>query len=73
MSQLKTELPTDTWVVATWDDYIQATGDPVYEKARGYYYDGQLRIEFLLALTTHEITQLSSSPLTYLAQLKAFL
>lgn len=44
MSQLKT-LSTDVWVVAPWDDYIQAIGDPVYEKARGYYYDGQLRIE----------------------------
>jgi len=45
MSQLKTELPTDTWIVATWDEYIQTIANPAYEKARAYYHDGQLRIE----------------------------
>jgi Uma2 family endonuclease len=45
MSELQTKLPTDTWVVATWDEYMQAIEDPAYEKAKGYYYNGQLRIE----------------------------
>ncbi len=45
MSELKTKLPTDTWVVATWDEYIQAIENPAYEKAKGYYYDGRMRIE----------------------------
>lgn len=44
MSQSQT-LPTDTWVVATWDEYIQTVTDSVYEKAKGYYHKGQLRIE----------------------------
>lgn len=34
MSELKTKLPTDTWVVATWDEYIEAIEDPLYEKQR---------------------------------------
>jgi Uma2 family endonuclease len=45
MSQLQTKLPTDTWVTASWDEYIQAIEDPVYAKAKGYYYNGQMRIE----------------------------
>ncbi len=45
MQQLQIELPVNTWVVATWDEYIQAVADPVYKKAKGYYHDGQLRIE----------------------------
>lgn len=45
MSELQTKLPTDTWVVATWDEYMQAIEDPACEKAKGYYHNGQLRIE----------------------------
>lgn len=45
MSELTTKPPTDTWVVATWDEYIQAIEDPAYEKAKGYHHNGQLRIE----------------------------
>lgn len=45
MSESQTQLPTDTWVVATWDEYIQTIENPVYKKAKGYYYDGRLRVE----------------------------
>jgi Uma2 family endonuclease len=45
MSQLKAKLQTDTWVVATWDEYIQMIEDPAYKRARGYYRNGQMRIE----------------------------
>ncbi|HEY9613179.1 Uma2 family endonuclease [Allocoleopsis sp.] len=45
MSELQIKIPTDTWVLAAWDEYIQAIEDPAYEKAKGYYHNGQLRIE----------------------------
>lgn len=45
MSQLQTKPPTDTWVAATWDEYIQIIEKPEYEKAKGYYHKGQMRIE----------------------------
>ena len=45
MIQLQTKLPTDTWVTATWEEYIQTIEDPTYAKAKGYYYNGQMRIE----------------------------
>ena len=45
MNELQTKLPTDIWVTATWDEYIQTIENPVYEKAKGYYHNGQMRIE----------------------------
>jgi len=45
MSIPQTKLPKDTWVHVTWDEYVQAIEDPAYEKAKGYYYNGKMRIE----------------------------
>ncbi len=45
MTELKTPIPTDTWVTASWDEYIQLVSDPIYGKAKCYYHQGQLRIE----------------------------
>lgn len=45
MSQIQAKLPTDTWVSASWDEYLQAIHDPAYEQARGYYFNGRMRLE----------------------------
>lgn len=45
MSIPQTQLLTDAWVHATWDEYVRAIEDPAYEKAKGYYYNGKMRIE----------------------------
>ena len=45
MTNLQTKIPTDTWVSASWDEYIQIIENPAYEKAKGYYYNGRMRIE----------------------------
>lgn len=42
---MQTKLPIDTWIVATWDEYVQAVEDPVYEKAKGYYSNNKMRME----------------------------
>lgn len=47
MSDVQTILPTDTWVKATWEEYLQQIEQPGYEKAKGYYLDGWMRIEML--------------------------
>jgi Uma2 family endonuclease len=39
------ELPTDTWVKASWDEYIQVIENPQLEKAKGYYFNDRMRIE----------------------------
>ncbi len=45
MVELKAKLVTDAWVPATWEDYLQTIADPTYEKAKGYYYQGNMRVE----------------------------
>lgn len=45
MSELQTKIPTDTWVPATWNEFVQATEESAYSKAKFYYHNGQLRIE----------------------------
>jgi Uma2 family endonuclease len=45
MSPLQTKLLSDTWVNATWEEYLQAIELPECEKAKGYYYNGRMRLE----------------------------
>ncbi|RCJ14690.1 hypothetical protein A6S26_11375 [Nostoc sp. ATCC 43529] len=45
MSELQTPLVTDTWIKATWDEYIELIENPAYEKAKGYYHNEHMRIE----------------------------
>ena len=47
MSDLQTPVRTDTWVAASWDEYVQTIEKPLYESAKGYYYQGHMRIEML--------------------------
>ena len=47
MTQLKTRLPTETWVTIPWEQYIEAIADPIYQKSKSYYYRGNIRIEML--------------------------
>ena len=39
------KLITDTWVNATWDEYLENIEHPSCEKAKGYYYNDKYRIE----------------------------
>ncbi|MGL5034675.1 MAG: Uma2 family endonuclease [Microcystaceae cyanobacterium] len=45
MTLLQTKIITDTWVEASWQDFMQATENPDYEKGKFYYYQGKLRVE----------------------------
>jgi Uma2 family endonuclease len=45
MNALKTQIQTDEWVTATWEQFKEIASDPAYEKAKCYYDNGQLRIE----------------------------
>ena len=45
MNILQSVVPINTWVVATWDEYIQAIENPACEKAKSYYHNGKMRIE----------------------------
>ena len=45
MTILKTKIISDQWIDATWEEFIQATENPDYKKAKFYYYKGKFRIE----------------------------
>ncbi len=45
MANLQIKIPTDTWISATWEEYIQTIENPIYAKAKSYYYQGKFRIE----------------------------
>ncbi len=45
MNKTQTQLSTDTWIRATWQEYIQTIDDPIYETAKSYYNNGKFRIE----------------------------
>jgi Uma2 family endonuclease len=39
------QLVTDSWITATWDEYLKNIEHPACAKAKGYYHHGQYRIE----------------------------
>ena len=53
MNQLQTKLSTNTWITASWDEYIQAIDAPEYEKAKTYYFDKKLKIEMAAVGPNH--------------------
>lgn len=38
-------LETDTWVKASWEEFLELADDPKYEKGKFYYYRGYMRVE----------------------------
>jgi Uma2 family endonuclease len=45
MIQSQDKLTTNTWISTDWDIYISTIESPDREKSRGYYYNGNMRIE----------------------------
>ncbi len=45
MNKLKKKIPRDTWVKASWKEYIEVLEDEADRKGKGYYYNRELRIE----------------------------
>jgi hypothetical protein len=45
MTTLQVKPRTDSWVLATWDEYINQLNDPIYQQAKGYYYKEHMMIE----------------------------
>lgn len=45
MAAVVKQSTVNTWVTASWNEYIKKVKHPSYEKAKGYYYQGKYRIE----------------------------
>ena len=48
MSQLNTQVPIETWLPASWEEFIQITNRP--DPVKAYYYNGRMRLENMAAL-----------------------
>jgi Uma2 family endonuclease len=47
MTQLARSIDTDTWVIATWDEYLQALDKIAPNFSHSYYHQGKYRIEMV--------------------------
>ena len=45
MTNLQTKILTDTWITATWSEYLQVIENLDNEKAKCYYHNQKYRIE----------------------------
>lgn len=50
MSPRSTLIASDTWVQATWNEYLSALDDPAHVKSKGYYSNGRMRLEMQLSV-----------------------
>ncbi|MCW6037547.1 Uma2 family endonuclease [Spirulina subsalsa FACHB-351] len=50
MNSLSTLIVSDTWVQATWNEYLSALDDPAHANSKGYYSDGRMRLEMQLSV-----------------------
>jgi Uma2 family endonuclease len=48
-----TTVPTDTWIEATWEDFLTFADDPTLANGRFYYDQGYMRIEMLPIGSAH--------------------
>ncbi|KAB8314915.1 Uma2 family endonuclease [Tolypothrix campylonemoides VB511288] len=46
-------IPTDTWVEATWEEFLTFADDPTLESGRFYYDQGYMRIEIAALGSAH--------------------
>jgi Uma2 family endonuclease len=45
MNLLQTQTPLNTWLPATWEEFVTLADDPACAKLKGYYYFGNMRFE----------------------------
>jgi Uma2 family endonuclease len=45
MNDLQTQLPTDTWIYISWDEYEQIVANLLNNQGKSYYYKGYMRLE----------------------------
>jgi Uma2 family endonuclease len=48
-----TTLPIDTWVTASWEDFLRLSDDPTHTQLKGYYRHGSMRFEQMSTGSDH--------------------
>lgn len=56
MVQLQPKSVTNAWVMAPWDEFLRLMEDPANGKVKGYYFNGQMRVETMGVGPDHAAT-----------------
>lgn len=56
MVQLQPKFVTNAWMTAPWGEFLNLVEDPANEKAKGYYFNGQMRVETMGVGPDHAAT-----------------
>ncbi len=40
-----TQIPLDTWITASWEEFVALSDHPTHAKSKGYYHKGAMRFE----------------------------
>jgi Uma2 family endonuclease len=51
MNPISTLIPGNTWIPATWEEYLCVLDDPAHAKSKGYYSNGRMRLEMQLSVS----------------------
>jgi Uma2 family endonuclease len=51
-----TQVPMDTWINASWEEFVQLSDDPTHNKTKGYYHNGAMRFEAMSTGSDHSDT-----------------
>ncbi len=41
------QVPLNTWISASWEEFVRLADDPAYAKSKGYYHQGAMRFEVM--------------------------
>jgi Uma2 family endonuclease len=53
---LSTQIPMDTWISASWEEFVRLSDDPTHAKSKGYYHQGAMRFEAMSTGSDHSDT-----------------
>ncbi len=61
-SPTQTTSPSNTWVNATWEEFVAIADDPASEKKTCYYFNQQMRIETMGVGPDHAVDNGTDPP-----------
>lgn len=53
MNLLQTQTPLNTWLPATWEEFVNIADNPASAKLKSYYYIGRMRFELMSTGSDH--------------------
>jgi hypothetical protein len=55
LTPIQIKLQIESWVAATWGEYLSLVSDPSHAKAKCYYHNGYMRVEKMPVSSNHAL------------------